>query len=174
MRRVRLIAAIGTLMAFLVASAYAEELVTMTIPGEEGVETETKSVTQEDLDAGAGEWYNSAVLNADGSITYTVKKELKEETLRGIIKSIEDMACSDEYPTFVSVKVNDDMTEFEIVTTSEELTMQESLSQFIFLYSSALYHTINETYPVPEDVVISFISEKTGEVLLETHSDDFG
>jgi len=145
--------------------------VTLTIPAdfmEEGK-------TQADYDAMAKEeGYKSITLNADGSVTYIMKKsqhkELMKEMHEEFEESLNELVGSEEYPNFVEIKYNNDFTEFEIITKSTELDFMESFSTLGFYMISGSYNAFNGT--VVDNCKVTFINEATGEVIEEANSAD--
>lgn len=131
--------------------------------------------TQEDIEKEAKEnGYKSAVLNADGSVTYTMTKkqhkELMEETSKGFRQQLSELVGSEDYPNFTNVQANDDFTRFEVTTTSSELSWTESFSTLQFYMMSAMYHTLNGTKV--DNCQVVFINADTGVIISEANSSE--
>ena len=147
--------------------------VTLTIP----VDFVEEDMTQEKLDQVAAEsGYQSATLNADGSITYVMTKAQHNKMMEGIRESIDEslssMGNSDDYPGMVSVKANDDYTKFTVTMSTDEVGMESSFAVMMFYISSGMYHVFNGTEV--DNVNVQYVKEGTGEILQESNSSDMG
>lgn len=135
--------------------AVAEDMVSMTVPSFDG----NPVATQEGLDAAAGEWYESATLNADNSVTYVLSRKNRDEALRTILESLDSdhakMIESSEYPNFVSIERNDDLTLFRIGVKSDSLSLNDMFASMKFIMESSFYHAMLGI--VPDDVVVEYI-----------------
>lgn len=145
--------------------------VTLTVPADFA----DADKTQTDYNALAKEkGYKSITLNADGSLTYVMTKsqhkDLMDEMVKTFQKQLDEMCGSTDYPNFVSIKVNDKYTKFEVVTKSDELDFNESFSVLLFYIISGMYNVFNGT-PVDNCDVI-FINEASGAVINEASSSD--
>ncbi|MCM1101884.1 MAG: hypothetical protein NC079_09440 [Clostridium sp.] len=131
--------------------------------------------TQEDLDKLADEeGFQSIVLNADGSATYTMTQEqhesLLEEYREQIRSSLDEMIGSESYPNFTKIETNRDFTEFTITTKSEELGWNESFSVLAFYTYGGLYGVFSGAEP--DNISVTFVNEASGEVLQTANSSD--
>lgn len=131
--------------------------------------------TQEALDKQKDEHgWKSATLNADGSVTYVMTKAQHAEVMDEMKKSIEDslagMIGSDDYPNIVSIKANDNYTEFEIVTKNEAIDFNELFSVYAYYIYGAMYNSFNGT-PV-DNINVKFINEASGSLIEEYNSKD--
>ena len=76
-----------------------------------------EEITQEEIDAKAGENFISGKLNEDGSVTYKMTKKQHKEMMDGVVESIEsslnEMVEGEDY-SFTEIKHNKDFTEFDI------------------------------------------------------------
>lgn len=145
--------------------------VTLSIPAD-FVDSEKN---QADYDAMAKEMgYKSITLNEDGSLTYVLTKsqhkKMMTELKNSLQESLDEMCSSEEYPNFVSIKVNDNFSEFTIVTKSEELDFGESFSILGFYICAGMYNVFNGTEV--DNVHIKFINEATGNIIDEANSAD--
>ena len=148
--------------------------VTITIPAYYGSSDIT---SQEDADAFAEEnGYTSITLNEDGSLTCVMPRYVHDERMAELRESfnetLEDMVGSEGYPNFVSVTANEDFTRFEVVTTSEELSLSEGMSTLSFYFYGGLYSVFNGTEV--DNINVKFINERTGEIIVEANSKDAG
>lgn len=134
-------------------------------------------ITQESLDEAVKDnGYKSATLNEDGSVTYVMTKDQHQEIMDGIKTNIDEtlfeMIESEEYPSFKSIKTNEDYTEFTIETTSKELGLNESISVIGFYMYGGLYNAFNGTEP--SDIAVIFVNSETGEIISESRSSEMG
>lgn len=101
-----------------------------------------EEVTQESLDAKAGENYISAKLNDDGSVTYKMTKKQHKEMLDGMVESIDqslqELVDSDQY-AFADIKHNSDYTSFDVTLDTNELGMTESFMIIAFYMYGGIY-----------------------------------
>lgn len=132
--------------------------------------------TQEELDERAGSLGYKIKLNEDGSATYTMTKSQHREMMGEMKKSMDEtiskMIGSEDYPTFIDIKTNDDFTQFTVTTTSTELGLGESLSVLGFYMYGGMYNVFNGT-PV-DNVHVEFINADSGQVLSSSDSKDMG
>ena len=127
--------------------------VTITLPanlvGEE--------VTQEELDEKVGESYLSATLNEDGSVTYKMTKAQHKAMLDGFAssmqESIQEIIDSDDYAT-TAVTYNEDMTQFDVTVSTEELGLYDSFSVLTYYMYGAIYGIFSGK--TPEKVIVNF------------------
>lgn len=173
MRHTRLLVALVAMMALLVGAAHAEELVTMTKPNFYDL-TGIPPKTQEELDNEAGEGYTSAVLNDDGSITYTVTRAVKDEMLQEfrqfIDETLEELISSGDCPNYGRVERNEDVTRFEVFVNSEGITAGDLAGVPLLFWYSDVYWQMKEDEP--DDVVVAFINTD-GNTVYEARPSDF-
>ena len=143
--------------------------VTVTVPSEY-----TEGITQEQLDETAEADGYKAVLNDDGSITYTMTKAQHAEMMNGLAESINEamatLVGSEEYPDITSVSSNDDFTEFTITTTNSEISLSEGFSVLALYTYSGLYHIFDGT-PV-DNIHIDYVNADSGEIIGSSDSLD--
>lgn len=144
--------------------------VTITVPADFVGE-----VTQNELDEEAStKGYQSAILNSDGSVTYVMTKTQHQELMHSIRESIgqgiQEMADSEDYPTIVSIKVNDDYSQYIIEIDGAEVGLVESFATLALYVFSGMYHAFNGTDI--ENVSVQFINQSTGEMIQEANSKD--
>lgn len=90
--------------------------------------------------------YKSAKVNDDGSVTYTIKKSSWKKILADykeeLIKSLNDIAASDDYPSIKKVTFNDDFT--KIVLDVDKDQYENSFDSFanLTIYISVAYYQI--------------------------------
>ena len=147
--------------------------VELTIPAEYIGE----DVTQASLDTSVSEGeFNSATLNADGSVTYVMSKDqhkaMMDEMKVGIDTSIAEYIGSTDTPSITAIEVNDDYTDFRVTLSSDTLGLGESFSALAFMIYGAMYNIFNGTEV--DNIAISYINQATGEVIHTTNSSDLG
>ena len=101
-----------------------------------------EGVTQEDIDAKAGDTYISGKLNEDGSVTYKMTKKQHKAMLDSIVndleKSFTEMINSEDY-SFTSIKHNKDFTQFDVTVSTNELGLAESFATMVFYMAGGVY-----------------------------------
>lgn len=134
-------------------------------------------VTQEDLDEGVAEGeYQSATLNDDGSITFMVTPEQRDEyetMLRDSIQQgLDELKGPDGIPDVVDIETNNDYTSFIVTTSAEEVGTEEAFSILAFAMYGGLYNSFlgNEI----DNVHVDFVNADTGEILESVDTKDMG
>lgn len=99
-------------------------------------------ITQESIDANAGEMYTSGKLNDDGSVTYKMTKKQHKAMLDNIIQSIDEglqeMVDSSDY-AFTKITHNDDFTVFDAYLSTEEVGFTEGFMAMGFYMYGGMY-----------------------------------
>ena len=136
-----------------------------------------EGMTQEALDEEASaSGYKSAVLNDDGSVTYTMTHQAHDKMMEELRKSIEqsmaEMIDPETYPSFEEISANDDYTEFTVKVSSNELGLAESMSALGFYMLGGLYNAFNGT--PADDIAVFYVNADTGDIINEAHSSDAG
>ena len=135
-----------------------------------------EGITQESLDQTAVEnGYVSAVLNEDGSATYTMTKGQHEELMAEIRSGVEDamaeMVDPESFPTITSVTANDDYTEFTIELNADEVGLTESFAVLGLYMLGGMYNAFNGT--PADDIAVQYVNAN-GDVIEEAHSSEAG
>lgn len=110
-------------------------------------------VTQEQIDAGAGEFYTSGQVNEDGSVTYKMtkaqRKAMLDNTRQGIDEAIAEMVADEEY-AFTEINYNESMTAFDVSLSTTEVGMMESFAVIAFYMYGGMYNTFagNDDYTI--------------------------
>lgn len=137
------------------------DLVTITLP----VEFVGETITQADLDVAKGEDYVDATLNSDGSVTYVLTKEQHDYMIQDVRAEIQkglDNLIADENLAVDDIKVNDDLSIYDVSLSTEEIGMTESFSVMgLFMYSG-MYHIMNNSQV--DDVSVNFYNP-AGEII---------
>lgn len=131
--------------------------------------------TQDDLDAYCKEQnFTSAILNADGSITYTMPaarhEALLEEVRNTIVTTVDGLVGTEEYPNLVSVEYDDNLTEFTVTTKSTEPDIDEVFLPMLLVKYGELYH-IYQNLTV-DNIVVTFVNADSGEVIHTANSSE--
>ena len=124
--------------------------------------------TQEEADIKTREnGYQSAKLNADGSVTYVMTRIVHERTLDKVEKDIDlalnSMVGSEALPDVTKITVNGIYTKYSITTTNEELSSDEILSLATFYTYSCKYAAYSGEKV--DNIHIDFVNEETGDVI---------
>lgn len=97
---------------------------------------------QATLDANAGETYQSAKLNADGSITYKMTRSQHKAMLSGLQESIDaalqEMIDGADF-NFKEITYNKNMSVFDATMTVNELGLMDSFSVMAFYMYGGMY-----------------------------------
>lgn len=143
--------------------------VTVTLPADLAGE----GITQEAIDAAAGETYTSGKLNEDGSVTYKMTKRQHKNMLdtlaAGMDETLKEMCESDEY-AFAEITHNDDFTSFDVKLTTQELGLSESFMVMAFYMYGGMYSIFTGKQ---SDVTVNFYSSD-GQLIETGNSADFG
>jgi len=143
--------------------------VSITLPAEmAGTE-----VTQESIDANAGETYTSGKLNEDGSVTYKMTKAQHKAMLEQLSKTIDDalkeMSESGEY-AISEVTHNDDFTSFDVKLTGDDLGFAEGFMTIAFYMYGGMYSIFTGK---KKDIMVNFYNA-SGELINSASSANAG
>jgi len=143
--------------------------VTVTLPADLAGE----EVTQESIDAGAGETYTSGKLNEDGSVTYRMTKRQHKNMLdtlaSGMDEALKEMCESDDY-AISEITHNNDFTEFDVKLTTEELGFAEGFLVLGLYMYGGMYSIFRGKQ---SDIKVNYYSS-SGELLETANSADLG
>lgn len=166
----RLAAIVAALILMAACPVVAEEMVVMTVPSFDG----SAAKTQEQLDAEAGEWYETAVLNADNSVTYTLSRTTRDAMVKDIVagfdKTHSEMIGSEDYPNFVSIDRDEDLTSFRIGFDGSDLGLGDIFVAMQFMIEGGLYQAMMEVENA--EVVVTYFNVHTGEVIHQISTSD--
>jgi len=130
--------------------------------------------TQEELDETAKAAGYKAVLNDDGSATFTMSKtqhkKMMAEISESLKASLEEMIESEDYPNFTDIRANEDFTNFTITTKSTELDLSESFSTIAFYMYGGIYNIYNGTSV--DNIHVDFVNADSGEIISSSDSKD--
>lgn len=110
------------------------------------------------------------VVNEDGTVKYVMSKSKHKEMLDGMKSNVDNlinemMTGEDKIDTIVSVDYNDSLTEINIVTTSETVTMWESFSVLSFYFSCSYYQLLAGVDNDDVDVIVNFINQTSNQII---------
>ena len=130
-------------------------IVSLTVPAQYA-----EGATKEKLDAGAGENYQSAVINEDGSVTYKMTKEQHRNMLASIRDSIDDslqeIIDDNEHYSISTIDYNKSITEFNIHLDGNELSLGDSFIAFGFYMIGGMYNVF--TGQNVDNIVVNYYS----------------
>lgn len=164
MKKILALALSACLTLFVCGCSMApEEIVEFTIPASMTEYMDVDQISEVSSEEGI-----EVVTNDDGSITYSMPKskhdELMNELRAGFDEQISALAGSSDYPTITEVTTNDDYTKFTVKTTSEELTLEESLlSLQLYMYGGFYNMFAGNTDEV--NIKIDYINANTGDMI---------
>jgi hypothetical protein len=138
-----------------------EDMVEITLPA-----VYMEGTTQEELNQ-KFDPYAIATLNEDGSVMLSLPKdvhaELVEEVGIELMNQLNAMKGTTDLPNVSAIEVNDDFTEFNLTTTSTELSDEESISALYPYVIGKMYNIVNLTET--NVVTVNFKNATTGEVI---------
>ena len=131
-------------------------------------------ITQESIDAKAGETYTSGKLNADGSVTYKMTKKQHKAMLDTITKGIDDglqeMVDSPDY-AFTKVTHNDDFTVFDAYLSTEQVGFTEGFMAMGFYMYGGMYALF--TGKEVDNIAVNYYSP-SGNIISTANSSEMG
>ena len=111
--------------------------VSITVPAEMAGE-----VSQEDIDAKAGDTYTSGKVNEDGSVTYRMTKKQHKAMLDAVSSSIDEnlqeLTDSADY-SIAKIDHNDDYSVFDVTLDTEEVGLAEAFMDMGFYIYGGMY-----------------------------------
>ena len=131
-------------------------------------------ITQESIDAKAGETYTSGKLNADGSVTYKMTKKQHKAMLDTIAKGIDDglqqMVDSPDY-AFTKISHNDDFTVFDAYLSTEQVGFTEGFMAMGFYMYGGMYALF--TGKEVDNIAVNYYSP-SGNLISTANSSEMG
>lgn len=122
--------------------------VTITIPASWYEETD-EEISQSKLDEQYKDsGFKSVTLNDDGSVTMVMSKsqhnELMEELKKSIDESITEL-INDENCSYNEIKYNKNLTQFDVILSTNEANFYDSMACLTLYFSGAMYNIFNGT-----------------------------
>lgn len=149
--------------------------VKITVPSELYTEEVTDEIAQGVVDESG---YNSYVINDDGSVTYTLDKEVQDEILSQFITeldiTIESITNgSEKVEGFEKIEYNEDLTEFKIYVDSSLFSVGNAMYSLVFYSLGATYQMYSGLTEDVIDVKVIFIDKDTNAIIQEKSMSDF-
>lgn len=137
----------------------------------EGITQESLNQTVKDVG------YESAILNKDGSVTYTMSLEKQQEILDALKETMEYYCADilhgeDAIEAFDNITMNDDMSQFNIYVNSD-IFSDEYTDSYIFFMSGEQYQAFSGVSEEDIDVEVNYIDSKTNNILLTEKLNEF-
>lgn len=135
-----------------------------------------EDITQETLDTAVeqADGFESATLNADGSVTYVMTETCHEKLMQDMAQQLDstlaDMVGSEDYPNVTAIDASANYTKFTVTLSSDSVNLQESLMTLVFYMSGGLYHYFSTGEPV-DNINVRFV-DQSGNLLQEANSKD--
>lgn len=130
-------------------------------------------VTQEKLDEEAGEDYQSAILNSDGTVTYKMTKKQHQDMLsslkENIDSSIKKMVDDNENYAIESIDYNDTFTEFNLHMESNTVGLGDSYAVITFYMAGGIYGIFSGEQP--DNIVVNYY-DPDGNLIQSGNSND--
>lgn len=126
----------------------------------------TDQLTPEQIEQG----YKKAVVNPDGSVTYTINKakwrKLLAEMKQSASASIDGFASSGDYPSVTSIKYNNDFSKVDVYVnrTAYESSMDSMVCLNIYM-NAHFYQLFNGTKQENISCEIQIIDSTTNELI---------
>lgn len=144
-----------------------------------------KDVTVTVPDYGFGEDDNAslapeskeAVVNEDGSTTYTLTKKQQKEWKKTVKSNFDDyikdiLDDDTNYPNVEDITYNDTMTEFKIDLVSTNLAQSELFIGYIALFTAPVYQQVNGVAEKDVDYKVTVKDSSTGEETVSTYAEN--
>lgn len=129
-------------------------------------------VTQESLDAKAGENYTSAKLNEDGSVTYLMTKAqhaaMLDSIRSAVDEGIQEMVTSDDY-NMEKITYNDDLTQYDVTLSTTDVGFADSFGVLALYMYSGMYGIFSGKQP--DNVVVNYY-DPSGNLIDTANSKD--
>lgn len=132
---------------------------------------------EEDDDTSSVPEAKEAVVNEDGSTTYTLTKKQQKEWKK-VVKSnfddyIKDILDDDtNYPNVEDITYNNDMTEFEIDLATTNIAQSELFIGYIALFTAPVYQQVNGVAEKDVDYKVTVKDSSTGEETVSTYAEN--
>lgn len=132
-------------------------------------------ITQEELDANAGETYISAKLNDDGSVTYKMTKAQHKQMLDQIVENVKEgnktLIDDDENYSISDITFNDNLTEFKVTIDGDTIGLGDSFAAVLFYMYGGMYGIF--TGETPDNIKVEYVDSE-GNVLETANSSEMG
>ena len=132
---------------------------------------------EEDDDTSSVPEAKEAVVNEDGSTTYTLTKKQQKEWKKAIKSNFDDyikdiLDDDTNYPNVEDITYNDAMTEFEIDLSTTNVAQSEFFIGYIALFTAPVYQQVNGVAEKDVDYKVTVKDSSTGEETVTTYAEN--
>lgn len=148
------------------------------LAGEKGVTVTVPSYGfEEDDDTSSVPEAKEAVVNEDGSTTYTLTKKQQKEWKKAVKSNFDDyikdiLDDDTNYPNVEDITYNNDMTEFEIDLATTNIAQSELFIGYIALFTAPVYQQVNGVAEKDVDYKVTVKDSSTGEETVSTYAEN--
>lgn len=132
---------------------------------------------EEDDDTSSVPEAKEAVVNEDGSTTYTLTKKQQKEWKKAVKSNFDDyikdiLDDDTNYPNVEDITYNNDMTEFEIDLATTNIAQSELFIGYIALFTAPVYQQVNGVAEKDVDYKVTVKDSSTGEETVTTYAEN--
>ena len=132
---------------------------------------------EEDDDTSSVPESKEAVVNEDGSTTYTLTKKQQKEWKKAVKSNFDDyikdiLDDDTNYPNVEDITYNNDMTEFEIDLATTNIAQSELFIGYIALFTAPVYQQVNGVAEKDVDYKVTVKDSSTGEETVSTYAEN--
>lgn len=132
---------------------------------------------EEDDDTSSVPEAKEAVVNEDGSTTYTLTKKQQKEWKKAVKSNFDDyikdiLDDDTNYPNVEDITYNNDMTEFEIDLATTNIAQSELFIGYIALFTAPVYQQVNGAEEKDVDYKVTVKDSSTGEETVSTYAEN--
>lgn len=132
---------------------------------------------EEDDDTSSVPEAKEAVVNEDGSTTYTLTKKQQKEWKKAVKSNFDDyikdiLDDDTNYPNVEDIIYNDAMTEFEIDLSTTNVAQSEFFIGYIALFTAPVYQQVNGVAEKDVDYKVTVRDSSTGEETVTTYAEN--
>lgn len=132
---------------------------------------------EEDDDTSSVPEAKEAVVNEDGSTTYTLTKKQQKEWKKAVKSNFDDyikdiLDDDTNYPNVEDITYNDAMTEFEIDLSTTNVAQSEFFIGYIALFTAPVYQQVNGVAEKDVDYKVTVKDSSTGEETVTTYAEN--
>lgn len=132
---------------------------------------------EEDDDTSSVPESKEAVVNEDGSTTYTLTKKQQKEWKKAVKSNFDDyikdiLDDDTNYPNVEDITYNNDMTEFEIDLATTNIAQSELFIGYIALFTAPVYQQVNGVAEKDVDYKATVKDSSTGEETVSTYAEN--
>lgn len=132
---------------------------------------------EEDDDTSSVPEAKEAVVNEDGSTTYTLTKKQQKEWKKAVKSNFDDyikdiLDDDTNYPNVEDITYNNDMTEFEIDLATTNIAQSELFIGYVALFTAPVYQQVNGVEEKDVDYKVTVKDSSTGEETVTTYAEN--